>query len=188
MNAWMRRHLDAPTRHEFTGEDVLRMMAADVLYEGGRFELIGGEIVDLPPEGEMHLSLRIALSRSLSRSLPDEIALTPDGTLRLGDKDWPEPDFYLFPASMRVSQVRGPDLLLVIEISDSTLAHDLRRKAELYRRFGVREYWVADVNAGVTHVHRLDGAWPAAPIAFAVELEPSLISGLRLRIADFLPR
>jgi Uma2 family endonuclease len=187
MNAWMRRQLQAPTRHGFTGEEVLRMQAAGVLDEDDRFELIDGEIIDMPSEGETHLTLRIRLTRFLGRSLPDEIALTPDGTLRLGDKDWPEPDFYLFPASMRVSQVRGPDLLLVIEISDSTLAHDLKRKAELYRRFGVREYWVADVGAGVTHVHRLDGAWPAAPVPFAASLEPSLIPGLAIRIADFLP-
>ena len=187
MNAWMRRDLEAPTRHGFTGDDVLRMMAAGVLYEGGRFELIDGEIIDMPAEGDLHLSLKISLNRFLIRALPDEIALTPDGTLRLSESNWPEPDFYLFPAAMRVSQVRGPDLLLVIEISDSTLAHDLRRKAELYRRFGVREYWVADVNAGVTHVHRLDGAWPAPPAPFEAELAPSLIPGLRLRIADFLP-
>jgi Uma2 family endonuclease len=187
MSAWMRRQLQAPTRHGFTGEEVLQMQAAGVLDEDGRFELIDGEIIDMPSEGETHLTLRIRLTRYLSRSLPDEIALTPDGTLRLGDKDWPEPDFYLFPASMRVSEVRGPDLLLVIEISDSALAHDLKRKAELYRRFGVREYWVADVNAGVTHVHRLDGAWPAAPVPFAAPLAPSLIPGLAIRIADFLP-
>ena len=187
MNAWMRRQLDAPTRHGFTGEEVLQMQAAGVLDADGRFELIDGEIIDMPSEGETHLSLRIALNRFLARALSDEIAITPDGTLRLGDKDWPEPDFYLFPASMRVGQVRGPDLLLAIEISDSTLAHDLRRKAELYRRFGVREYWVADVNAGVTHVHRVDGAWPAAPAPFTADLAPSLIAGLRIRIANFLP-
>ncbi len=187
MNAWMRRQLQAPTRHGFTGEEVLQMQAAGVLDEDDRFELIDGEIIDMPSEGETHLSIRIALNRFLARVLPDEIAMTPDGTLRLGDKDWPEPDFYLFPASMRVGQVRGPDLLLIIEISDSTLAHDLRRKAELYRRFGVREYWVADVNAGVTHVHRADGAWPAEPRPFSAALEPSLIPGLRIRIADFLP-
>jgi Uma2 family endonuclease len=187
MNAWMRRQLQGPTRHGFTGEEVLQMQAAGVLDEDDRFELIDGEIIDIPSESETHLTLRIRLTRFLSRSLPDEIALTPDGTLRLGDQDWPEPDFYLFPASMRVSQVRGPDLLLVIEVSDSTLAHDLKRKAELYHRFGVREYWVADVNAGLTHVHRLDGAWPAAPVPFTATLEPSLITGLAIRIADFLP-
>jgi hypothetical protein len=51
----------------------------------------------------------------------------------------------------------------------------------------VREYGVADVNAGVTHVHRLEAAWSAAPAPFATELSPSLIPGLRIRIADFLP-
>lgn len=163
------------------------MQATGVLGEDDRVELLDGEIIDLPFEEEAHLSMRITLTRALGRTLRDEIALTPRGTLRLGDNDWPETDFYLFPAAMRVSQVRGPDLLLALEISDSSLAYDLRRKAELYRRFGVREYWVADVNAGVTHVHRLDGAWPAPPVAFTTALEPSLIPGLRVRIADFLP-
>ncbi|HEY1426913.1 MAG TPA: Uma2 family endonuclease [Caulobacteraceae bacterium] len=187
MNAWTRRDLEAPTRHGFTGDDVLRMMSAGVLYEGGRFELIDGEIIDMPAEGDVHLSLKISLNRFLARALPDAIALTPDGTLRLSESNWPEPDFYLFPAAMRVSEVRGPDLLLVIELSDSTLAYDLRRKAELYRRFGVREYWVADVKAGATHVHHLGGAWPSRPVLFTDELEASLIPALRLRLADFLP-
>ena len=57
--------------------------------------------------------------------------------LKLGERDWPEPDFYLFPALMQPEDVRGPDALLLIEVSDSTLRHDLRLKAELYRKFGV---------------------------------------------------
>jgi Uma2 family endonuclease len=177
----------APTRHGFTGEDVLRMQEAGLLIEDGKFELIDGEIIDMPSEGETHLGLRIRLNRFLARTLPDEIAMTPDGTLRLAEKDWPEPDFYLFPASIRVSEARGPDLLLLIEISDSTLAHDMRRKAALYRQYGVREYWVVDVNAGLVHVHRLDGEWPAAAVPLTTALTPSLIPGLSFAIADFLP-
>ena len=187
MNVPFRQTLDAPSRHGFTGEDVLRMQEAGLLLEGGKFELIDGELIDMPSEGDTHLSLRIALNRFLIRSLSDDIAVAPDGTLRLADKDWPEPDFYLFPATMRPGSVRGPDTLLIIEVSDSTLPYDLRLKADLYRRHGVREYWVVDVNAGVLHVHRADGAWPAAAIPLTEAVEPSLIRGLRVTIADFLP-
>jgi Uma2 family endonuclease len=141
----------------------------------------------MPSEGEAHLGLMIALNRVLVRAVPDEIVVAPDRTLRLADKDWPEPDFYLFPASIKPAAVRGPDLLLLIEVSDSTVAHDLRRKAALYRQYGVREYWVIDVNAGCVHVHRLDGEWPAAPVPITTTLTPSLIPGLSLTIADFLP-
>src|SRR5580704_7132450 len=112
MNVPFRQTLDAPSRHGFTGEDVLRMQEAGLLLEGGKFELIDGEIIDTPSEGDTHLSLRIALTRFLNRTLPDDIAIAPDGTLRLAERDWPEPDFYLFPASMRPSTVRGPDTLV----------------------------------------------------------------------------
>jgi Uma2 family endonuclease len=87
---------------------------------------------------------------------------------------------------MAPSAVRGPDLYLLIEISDSTLAYDLRRKANLYRQYGVREYWVVDVNAGAVHVHRLDGEWPAAPVPLTTAVAPSLIPGLSVTIADLL--
>jgi Uma2 family endonuclease len=187
MNVQVRPPPSTPSRHGFTGQDVLRMQEAGLLIEDGKFELIDGDIIDMPSEGETHLGLRIRLNRFLARALPDDIAITPDGTLRLADKDWPEPDFYLFPASIRVSEARGPDLLLLIEISDSTLAHDMRRKASLYRQYGVREYWVIDVNAACVHVHHLDGAWPSAPVPLTTALTPSLIPSLSVRIADFLP-
>src|SRR5476651_58253 len=110
MNVRVRPPPATPTRHGFTGEDVLRMQEAGLLIEDGKFELIDGEIIDMPSEGDAHLGLRIRLTKYLNRSLPDDIAVTPDGTLRLAERDWPEPDFYLFPESMAPSAVRGPDL------------------------------------------------------------------------------
>ena len=186
MTAEPRHPLDPPSRHGFTGADVLRMQAAGVLLEGGRFELIGGEIIDMPAEGDAHLALKAALNRRLVRTLPDDVMLVPDGTLRLSDSNWPEPDFYLYPAALPPGRVRGPDTLLVIEISDSTLAHDLGPKAAIYREHGVREYWVIDLNARLLHVHRLDGNWPAEPTSLAAEVSPRLIPGLTVRIAELL--
>lgn len=173
-------------RHRFTGEDVLAMMRAGLLQEGGKFELIDGEIIDMPSEGSSHLELRLRLNRLLSKVLPDEVALVPDGTLRLTDTFWPEPDLYLYPAHMRVDAVRGPDLLLVIEISDTTQRYDMGRKAAIYRDHGVREYWVLDVVKREAHVHLLDtpDAWPRSPVSFDQELAPTLIGGLAIRLAD----
>jgi Uma2 family endonuclease len=185
MNALMRPQ--APVGHRFSGEDVLIMQEAGILLEGGPFELIEGEIIDAPSEGDAHQGLRTALMRFLNRSLPDDIHLASDGTLRLSDDSWPQPDFHLYPATPLPSAVGGGDTLLVIELSDSSLPYDMRRKAELYRHFGVREYWVIDLNAGLLHVHRADGAWPAPPIAFTETVEPGLLPGLSIRIADFLP-
>ena len=176
-----------PTRHGFTGQEMLQMLQAGVLYEDGRFELIDGEIIDMPAEGGAHVSLKIALNRFLIEALPHSISVAPECTLRLSDRSWPTPDFFVFPASIDSDAVRGRDTLLIVELSDSSLSHDLNRKADLYRAEGVREYWVIDLNARQVHVHRADGDWPAFALPFTSTLEPALIPGLKVRLADLLP-
>lgn len=177
-------------RHRFTGDDVLAMMRAGLLQEGGKFELIDGEIIDMPSEGNDHLELRLRLNRFLSKALPDDIALVPDGTLRLAETFWPEPDLYLYPARMRVDAVRGPDLLLLIEISDTTQRYDMGRKAAIYRDYGVREYWVIDVTKRETHVHLLGraDAWPMSPVSFNAPLVATMLPGLTIRMSELEPR
>jgi Uma2 family endonuclease len=185
MNAWMKSGFrEAPEPHRFTGEDLLKMQAAGLLMEGGKFELIDGEIIDMPSEGSAHLELKVVLTRHFNRSLPDEIGLVPDGTLRLGERVWPEPDLYLYPSAMLASDVRGPDTLLIIEISDSTLAYDLGAKAAVYRQHGVREYWVLDVEARQTYIHLLDGEWPMKPVGFGELLKPTLVDGFAVCVAE----
>lgn len=178
-----------PERHRFTGEEVMTMMRAGLLLEGGKFELMDGEIIEMPSEGGPHLELKRALNKFLIKALPDEIALVPDGTLRLDEHYWPDPDFYLYPADLRAEDARGPDVLLVIEISDTTLKFDLRDKAGAYRKHGVREYWVLDVNKRESHVHLLGAvdAWPKKPIRFEDPLKPTLLPGLTVRLADLAP-
>jgi Uma2 family endonuclease len=187
MNAWTKSGLrETPEPHRFTGEDVLTMQAAGLLLEGGKFELIDGEIIDMPFEGSAHLELKVALTRHLNRMLPAEIGLVPDGTLRLDERIWPEPDIYLYPYSMMAAEVRGPDTLLVIEIADSTLSYDLGVKAARYRLHGVREYWVIDVVARETHVHLLNAEWPMQPRGFDAVLTPTLLGGFQLSIAGLV--
>lgn len=173
----------APKR--FTWADVEAMMRAGVIEEGGPEELLDGEVWVMPAEGEAHIDLKTWLTKTLIKSAPDDVGVACDSTLRLSDTHAPSPDFYLFPAAMKASAVRGPDVLLLIEIADTSLARDLHVKGPKYREHGVREYWVIDLEARVTHVHRLDGAWPATPpVPFADALTPMLIPKLRLRVAD----
>ncbi len=85
-----------------------------------------------------------------------------------------------------MADVTGADVLPIIEIADATLRLD-RRKADIYARGGVREYWLVDVERRCVLVHRLDGATYGEPAVVAAE-EPvaaALIPGLKLRIADF---
>lgn len=185
MNAPFARPVAAPTRHRFSLADVQAMAAAGLLDRMGAFEVLDGDIIDMPSEGGPHLDLKAALNIWLARNLPASAGFVCDGTLLLDDTNLPEPDFYLFDAALRPSRVRGPDVTLLIELSDTSLRHDLHRKADLYRAFGVQEYWVADLNAQVVHVHRAD-AWPAPATPFATLLSPAALPGLAIRLADFL--
>jgi Uma2 family endonuclease len=176
-----------PEPHQFTLDDIERMQEIGLLQEGGKFELIEGEIIDMPHEGELHLELKEKLNRLLIGALSTAYGLIPDGTLRLSPTNAPEPDFYIYPKPGKAFAMRGPDVLLVIEIAIASAEIDLGRKAAVYRAHGVREYWVIDPSIEATHVHRLDGAWPAQPpTSFSEILESQLIPELSIRIADLI--
>lgn len=174
----------APGRKRFTGDDVLAMMATDS-WAGQRLELLDGEIWEMPSEGAPHGRLAVWLNRWLILNAPPGVAIACERTIRLAETHWPEPDFCLFPDRLNVDEVRGPDVLLLIEIADTSIQGDLDVKGPKYREHGVREYWVIDLAARATHIHRLDGAWPQTPPApFDAELSPAFAPPLRLRLAD----
>ena len=142
----------------------------------------------MPSEGDLHIDWKARLTFNMTRLVPADWMVGADTTLRLDENEWPEPDLFFHSGKQRTSQVRGPDIFLLIEIADSSLAYDLGEKAELYRSFGVREYWVVDVNARVTHVHRLmsDGVWDKwAPLPFDQTIAPLMLPILAVRLADW---
>jgi Uma2 family endonuclease len=170
---------------QFTQSQVAAMRAIGVL---GAEELCGpvaGEDWAVASEGAGHGDLKAWLNRRLVRGVADDVTVACETTLNLSDGARPVPDFYLFPADLRPSQVTGPKVLLLIEIADSSRAKDLKTKAALYRVFGVREYWVHDLEARVTHVHLQDGAWPeATALSFDAAIAPRFAPELKLRLAD----
>lgn len=132
-----------------------RMVEAGLIDPDERIELIDGEIIDMGSEGEAHWNARAKLVNWLVRRLPESIMLAPDGPLRLSAENEPEPDFYLYRADMNVNDVRGDSVLLVVEISDTSLSKDKLVKAPLYAAHGVQEYWIIDLATRTTLVHRL---------------------------------
>ena len=151
---------DGFDRMAFTIDDIERMTQAGVLDEDDRFELIEGEIVCGEPKLFAHERIKLALSRALSRTLPDHLQLGVATSAFLSDITVVDPDLSIFPM-MNTREVRGPDILLAIEVADTTLAKDLHLKAGVYGKYGVRELWVIDANKRVTHVFRdpIAGAW-----------------------------
>ncbi|MDX2238115.1 MAG: Uma2 family endonuclease [Hyphomonadaceae bacterium] len=170
-------------------DDVFAMQDAGILPPDHRCELIHGELIEMPSEGDRHSHAKAQLIMWFARNLPhDRYAVGPDTTFFLDKQEAPEPDVFLHDAALRPSQVGGRDALLVIEIAATSLAYDLTVKAELYSAYGVREYWVVDVERRETHVHRRDGeGWAKGdPVPFDAPIALTQIPGAALRIADLV--
>jgi Uma2 family endonuclease len=186
MNAFAR--IEAPpVRHRFTVADVRAMVAAGVLDEDAPLELLDGDLIDMPSEGELHMSFKIELNRLIVRALSDEFRVVPDSPLHLSDTDAPEPDLYVIDAGAALEPIDPAKVRLIIEIAVSSIAHDLGRKAAKYADHGIAEYWVLDVAARRTHVLRSPegGAYhDISTYSFDDQLVSSQVEGLRVCVAD----
>lgn len=137
----------------FTIADMDRMVEAGILDADERIELIAGELVPMSAKGSRHESIKAALNFRWGRVCPANYGFVPETGLRLDPHNYLEPDFILFSRSKRLADVRGPDVLLAVEVADSSLDYDLRRKPLVYAAFGVRELWVIDAARRVVHRH-----------------------------------
>jgi Uma2 family endonuclease len=174
-------------RRRFMVAEVEAMVAAGVMDEDERVELIGGELVPMSPKGNRHEVVKTALLDRWYRVRPEECSLTPETTFRLSDDTYLEPDVVIYPRAIGLKGLTGPIALLVVEIADSSLRYDMGRKAALYASFGVRELWVIDAvkltarvfqapsNEGYRQVADFGASQPLVPLvapnAFALRLD-----------------
>ncbi len=106
-----------------------------------------------------------------------------EASIDLGPNDTPEPDLTLTSEPDGKGLVPGHSVALVIEVSDTTLASDLTRKAAIYARGGIAEYWVADLEARAVHQFwRTDGTAyeQRTTVAFGETLRSKTIEALSL--------
>src|SRR5580698_4221680 len=141
-------------RRRFTVAEVEAMVAAGVMEEDERVELIGGELVPMSPKGSRHELVKTALLQRWYRASPDEYGLVPETTFRLSEDTYLEPDVVIYPRASGIRGLSANNVLLVVEIADSSLRYDLGRKAVLYACFGIRELWVIDAARLTTRVFR----------------------------------
>jgi Uma2 family endonuclease len=150
--AWTRAAEGYP-RRAFTVDDVRRMIEVGVIGQDEKFELIDGEIVPVSPSHDPHERVKSALILAIAPRIPDDLWLSVESSIYLADRTFVEPDLCIYSKELMLKDVRGPDLLLVVEVADSTLAFDLGTKAHLYGSYGARELWVVNAKTRTTTVH-----------------------------------
>ena len=175
-------------RRRFTVAEVEAMVAAGVMEEDERVELIGGELVPMSPKGNHHEVVKTALLRRWFRAAPADTELTPETTFRLSDDTYLEPDVVVYSGSLEPKDLKGPNVLLVLEIADSSKRYDMGRKARLYASFGVRELWVIDAVRLTARVFRepaADGYRDARDCSASERIVPAFAPDVfALRLAD----
>jgi Uma2 family endonuclease len=139
-------------RRRFTVAEVEAMVAAGVMEEDERVELIGGDLVPMSPKGIRHEVIRMALQRRWYKLAPDDVDLATETTFRLSEDTYLEPDLVVHPRATGLTGLTGASALLVVEVADSSLRYDMGRKAALYASFGIRELWVIDAARLTTRV------------------------------------
>src|SRR5215212_5959745 len=122
------------------------MGEAGILHEDDRVELIEGEIVEMAALGTMHFACVNGLTRLLVMNVDDEAIVSVQNPVRLNEHTEPQPDLTVIrPRDYRLSFPGPEDVLLLIEISDTTLAYDRGGKLPLYARSGIGGVWIVDL-------------------------------------------
>jgi Uma2 family endonuclease len=139
----------AVIRRRFTADDYQRMGQAGILRREDRVELIDGEVVATTPIGPRHCASAERATRAFVTKAGDAAIVRVQGSVRLDLYSEREPDLVLLrPRSdFYASRHPGPaDILLIVEIADSSIDYDREVKSRVYARSGVQEYWLADLN------------------------------------------
>ena len=186
--------LDHPwvTRRKLDVAEYHRMAEAGILGEDDRVELIEGELIEMTPIGSYHSGTVNALTRLLVDAAGDRAVVAVQNPVRLGNHSEPQPDFALL--APRADQYRratptAAEVLLLIEVADSSGRYDRAVKLPLYAQHGIPEVWIIDLEANQVEVHREPGPGGYATgerVGSGGTIAPQLLPGIRLRVADVL--
>lgn len=152
---------DLLTRRRFTVDEYHRLGEAGVLPEDSRLELICGDIVVREPIGSYHAGTVNRLTRLWTSILGDRAVVQVQNPLELAREDTEvQPDIALLRPRADFYTSRHPvpsDVLLLIEVADTSLPRDRRVKVPLYARAGVGEVWLVDLGRHRVEAHRRPG-------------------------------
>ena len=124
------------------------MAEVGILGADERVELIDGEIIDMAPPGSLHAASVHRLTEIFIRSLGSLATVLAQNPVLLGEHSQPQPDLALLKRREDFygdEHPRPADVLLVVEIADTSLDFDRETKSRLYARHGISEFWLIDL-------------------------------------------
>ena len=148
-------------RRRFTVDEYHRMAEVGIFHPDERVELIEGEIVQMSPIGPRHAGCVINANRLFITRLGDRAMVSPQNPMVIQPRSEPQPDLLLLrPRAMSYSfeHPTPEDVLLAVEVADTTVRFDRLVKARLYARAGIAEFWLFLTTETLVEVYRAPGA------------------------------
>lgn len=178
----------APTLRPWTVAEYRLAAARGVFGPDERLELIEGKIYRMSPQNPAHATACELVEVALRRLAPPGTLVRGQKPLSLGEHSEPEPDVVVVDGGPRTYTAGHPtSARLVVEVSDSSLEHDLGPKAELYARGGIGEYWVVSLPAREVVVHTQPAATGYGHVVPVGPTSQLTVFGTPLPVADLLP-
>ncbi len=187
--------LGGSQRHSWTREEFDRITKIG-FFINQRLELIEGELLEMAPIGDAHEAINDPLADLLKKAFDDRFTVRRQSSISLGldfKPSAPRPDIAVVVGNWREYLSRKPvasDVVLLVEIADSSLMHDRAIKAPLYASSGIAEYWIVNLVDNRVEVHRTPSEAGYSDIricGLSDTIEPLSAPGGAICVADFMP-
>jgi Uma2 family endonuclease len=185
-----------PRTFHWTREEYHRL-ADQGFFQDRRVELIEGEIIEMPVPKPPHVMALILTEDALRAAFGRGFHVRTQAPLNLGEASEPEPDLAVVPGGPRDYPEHPTTALLVVEISETTLPIDRGRKASLYARAGLADYWIVNLVDRHLEVRRTPVPDAAQPFGFSYQdviildateyAAPLAVPAARIAVTDLLP-
>jgi len=144
------------THHRFTVAEYQRLGEVGIIGEEDRVELIDGEILDMGDIGRSHAAHVAWLTTLIARKSEETMIVSVQNPLQLGERYQPQPDLMLLREHAdryKSALPTAEDVLLLVEVADSSLDYDQRIKLAVYARAGVTEVWIVNLDADQVEIY-----------------------------------
>ena len=178
---------------KFTVDEYYRLAEVGILQPDERVELVNGEILLMPPIAPLHNSGADRFNFYFGQNNAGHFIVRSQGSIRLNENTEPEPDIALLRFRedfYAANQPTPEDILLVIEVSDTTLAYDRGVKVNLYAQAGIPETWI--MNLPEDCIESFTEPGPEGYSLHSVyrrgdRITPTTLPGVEFAVEDFLP-
>lgn len=179
-------------RRRFTVDEYHKMGEAGIVSEDDRLELVDGEIVEMTPINVPHAVCVDLLTMLLSRRVPEGVIVRVQSPIYIDEINEPQPDLTVLKPRDYLGQRHHPgpeDILLVIEVSDTTVSFDVRQKVPRYAQAGIAETWIVNLprNGLEVYTDPSGGKYMSTrKFGRGDVVTATTLPGVTIQVADFL--